>query len=122
MAHGRQRSSLSVATGLRRRCSADCQGRSAKSPDLMSRPANGRLTALLKLDVEQLKGAVAAPPQSNAVRLPMGPRLVLKAVDSHAKITARRRKQQLVGCLAYGQGRIEEWRCHRCTTSSTWNG
>jgi hypothetical protein len=32
MAHGWQRSSLSVATGLRRRCSADCQGPSAKSP------------------------------------------------------------------------------------------
>jgi hypothetical protein len=28
----------------------------------MSRPASGRLTALLKLDVEQLKEAVAAPP------------------------------------------------------------
>jgi hypothetical protein len=34
--------------------------------DLMSRPASGRLTALLKLDVEQLKEAVTAPPQSNA--------------------------------------------------------
>jgi hypothetical protein len=34
--------------------------------DLMSRPASGRLTALLKLDVEQLKEAVAAPPRSNA--------------------------------------------------------
>jgi hypothetical protein len=30
--------------------------------NLMSRPANGRLTALLKLDLEQLKEAVAAPP------------------------------------------------------------
>jgi hypothetical protein len=30
--HGRQRSSLSVATGLRRRCSADGQGQSANSP------------------------------------------------------------------------------------------
>jgi hypothetical protein len=35
----------------------------ALSPqDLMSRHAGGRLTALLKLDVEQLKEAVAAPP------------------------------------------------------------
>jgi len=32
----------------------------------MSRHARGRLTALLKLDVEQLKEAVAAPPPSNA--------------------------------------------------------
>jgi hypothetical protein len=32
MAHGKQRSSLSVATGLRRRCSAGCQRRSAKCP------------------------------------------------------------------------------------------
>jgi hypothetical protein len=29
--------------------------------NLMSRPADGRLTALLKLDLEQLKEAVAAP-------------------------------------------------------------
>jgi hypothetical protein len=62
MVHGRQRSSLSVATGLRRRCSADGK--------LMSRPANGRLAALLKLDLEQLKEAVAAPPPSNEVRSP----------------------------------------------------
>jgi hypothetical protein len=35
----------------------------ALSPQhLMSRHAGGRLTALLKLDVEQLKEAVAAPP------------------------------------------------------------
>jgi hypothetical protein len=32
----------------------------------MSRLASGRLTALLKFDVEQLKEAVTAPPQSNA--------------------------------------------------------
>jgi hypothetical protein len=39
----------------------------AKCPkNLMSRPANGWLTALLRLDVEQLKEAVAAPPPSNA--------------------------------------------------------
>jgi hypothetical protein len=48
--------------GLRRRCSADGK--------LMSRPANGRLAALLKLDLEQLKEAVAAPPPSNEVRSP----------------------------------------------------
>ena len=30
--------------------------------DLTSRPASGRLTAFLKLDVKQLKEAVAAPP------------------------------------------------------------
>jgi hypothetical protein len=45
----------------------------ALSPqDLMSRPASGWLTALLKRDVEQLKEAVAAPPSRMWVRLPMG--------------------------------------------------
>jgi hypothetical protein len=47
--------------------------------NLMSRPANGRLTALLKLDLEQLKEAVAAPPPSNWVRSPMGANRALVA-------------------------------------------
>jgi hypothetical protein len=34
--------------------------------DLTSRPASGRLTAFLKLDVKQLKEPVAAPPRSGA--------------------------------------------------------
>ena len=42
----------------------------ALSPkDLMSRPASGRLTALLKRDVEQLKEAVAAPANSAKAKL-----------------------------------------------------
>jgi hypothetical protein len=45
----------------------------ALSPQhLMSRPASGWLTALLKRDVEQLKEAVAAPPSRMWVRSPMG--------------------------------------------------
>jgi hypothetical protein len=79
MAHGRQRSSLSVATGLRRRCSADCQGGVLSPQDLMSRPASGWLTALLKRDVEQLKEAVAAPPSRMRVGSPMGANRALVA-------------------------------------------
>jgi hypothetical protein len=72
MAHGRQRSLLSVARESRRRCSVNGQGRSAKSPRPHEPPTSGRLTVLLKLDVEQLKEAMAAPHSRMRVRSPMG--------------------------------------------------
>jgi hypothetical protein len=46
---------------------ADGQSRRLSPQDLMSRRADGRLTAFLKLDVEQ--EAVATPPQSNEDRV-----------------------------------------------------
>ena len=45
----------------------------------MSRPTSGRLTALLKHDLEQLKEAMAASPSSNAARSPMGANRALVA-------------------------------------------
>jgi hypothetical protein len=62
----------------------------------MSRPASGRLTALLKLDVEQLKEAVAAPPQSNAAPVADGriPRLGCQM--------RRKRLQRIAGAFPRG--------------------
>jgi hypothetical protein len=64
--------------------------------DLMSRPASGRLTALLKLDAEQLKEAVAAPQQSNACRVadgrkpePWSPNAPQTASESRWCVSAR---------------------------------
>ena len=68
----------------------------ALSPQhLMSRPASGRLTALLKRDVEQLKEAVAAP-RSNAGPLADG------RIPSVGRQMPDRRLQKVAGAFPRG--------------------
>jgi hypothetical protein len=64
--------------------------------NLMSRPANGRLTALLKLDLEQLKEAVAAPPPSNAGPVTDGRK------PSLGRQMRPRRRQRVAGAFPRG--------------------
>ena len=72
------------------------RARALSRQDLMSRPASGRLTALLKLDGEQLKEAVTAPPQSNAAPVADGRK------PSLGRQTRPRRLQRVAGAFPRG--------------------
>jgi hypothetical protein len=85
--------------------------------NLMSRPASGRLTALLKLDVEQLKEAVTAPHSRMRLRSPMGANRALVAKcapvgfrESLARFRTDRPNNQPNVCRANPEPVFGPWR------------